>query len=60
MESEEDNSAEQDAAVVTKENEQSSANQNRGLWWKEENWPRLKKSLVELMNSTVDVVCEYL
>ena len=43
MESGADNSSEQDTATVTNELEEPEAKKNRVLWWKEENWPSLKK-----------------
>ena len=43
MESGYDNSAEKDTDKVIKENEESTANQERDFWRKEENWSRLNK-----------------
>ena len=56
-----DNSAEQDTATITKENddwaeEEKAANLNRTLWWAEENWPRLKKALGRQRKPKVDRV----
>ena len=45
MESVSDNSSYKDTDTVTKENEEPSAKRNSTSWCKEENWPRLKKSL---------------
>ena len=45
MESGADNSSKQDISTATKELEEPSAKRNMTLWWKEENWPRLNKSM---------------
>ena len=50
MESESDNSSEQDTATVPKELEEPSEKQKRRLWWKEENWPTLKKAMERQRN----------
>ena len=53
-----DNSVEWHTATVNKYNEEPAENIKRNLWWKEENWPRLKKSLEIPSNPTVDGVCD--
>ena len=58
MESVYDNSSEQDTDTVTKENEEAEAKRKRNFWWKEENWPSLKKLLERLSNPTVYRVCD--
>ena len=56
MESGGDNSSEQDTATVTKEVEETTENQKKNFWWKEENWPRLKKVLERRRNPVVNGV----
>ena len=58
MESGADNSSEQDTATVTKEVEEPTENQKKNFWWKEENWPRLKKVLERRRNPVVNGVCD--
>ena len=58
MESGADNSSEQDTAIVTKEFEEPAAKRKRTLWWKEENWPRLKKAMERRRNPEVDGACD--
>ena len=45
MESGYDDSSEQDTVTATKDLEEPVAKQNRNLWWKEDNWPRLNKAI---------------
>ena len=45
MESVADNSSEHETSTVNKELEEPASNIKRNLWWKEYNWPRLKKDL---------------
>ena len=40
-----DNSPEHDTATVNKELEEPEEKRNRTLWWKDENWLRLKKAM---------------
>ena len=58
MESGYDNSLEQDTATFTKELEKPAATRMMILWWKEENWPTLKKSLDTWSNPAVNGVCD--
>ena len=58
MESGADNLSDQDTATVTKELEEPATNQKMNLWWKEENWPSLKKDMERGRNPVVNGVCE--
>ena len=58
MESAYDKSSEQNTATVTKKLEEPKAKQKRSLWWKEENWPRLKKAMDIWRNPAVNGVCD--
>ena len=50
MESGADNSSEKDTVTVTKELEELAANQKGDFWYKEENWPSLKKDMERRRN----------
>ena len=56
MESVSDNSSEQDTATVTKEFEEPAAKVMMTLWWKEYNWPTLKKALERWRNPLLNQV----
>ena len=58
MESGADKSSDQDITTVTKELEETAATRMMTLWWKEENWPTLKKYLERQMNPEVNGVCD--
>ena len=53
-----DISAEQDTATVTKELEEPAAKRKMTLFWKEENWTRLKKAMGRHRNTVLNGVCE--
>ena len=57
MESGADNSSDQDTDTVTNELEELVATLTMPLWWKEENWPTLKKALERQRNPDVNGVC---
>ena len=50
-------SEERDISKVTKDNDKPDSKQNGTLWWTQDNWPSLKKSLEILKNPIVDGVC---
>ena len=58
MESGADNSADQDTSTVTKDSDEPTENRKRTLWWKEEDYPRMNKSLERLRKATVYGVCD--
>ena len=58
MESGSDNASEQDTATVTKELEETAAKQKRILWWKENKWPKLKKSMERQRNPADYGMCD--
>ena len=56
MESGADNSSEQDTATANKELEEPESKRKSNLWWKEDNWPRLKKDMERRRNPEVNGV----
>ena len=58
MEKGADNSSEQDTSTVTRELEEPSAKKKRNLCSKEENRPRLKKTMERRRNPSVNGLCD--
>ena len=58
MESGADNSSDKYTATVTKQLEEPAEKRSMTLWWKEENWTRLKRYMDIWRNPEASVVCD--